>query len=141
MQTLRERLAIALAKKRGGSQAALARACKVSTASVADWFSGKTRKLRGSSLLAAAEYLNVRPRWLESGLGPMELDAPSPAYVARETDPTKYGWPFDRITEVDVMRLTSEQRAQVEGFILGLLASSRPVDPRATGTGTNGRPY
>lgn len=141
MQTLRERLAIALAKKRGGSQASLARACKVSTASVADWFSGKTLKLKSSSLLAAAEYLNVRPRWLESGLGPMDADGPLTASMASEPDPKAYGWPFDRIAPSDIARLTSEQRAQVEGFVLGLLASNRQANPRATGTGTNGRLY
>lgn len=71
MSTLKERLEQALAARPDASKAALARACNISKASVSGWFSGATRSLDGQNLLAAAEYLGVRPEWLASGRGPM----------------------------------------------------------------------
>lgn len=78
MRTISERLQIALdAMTPRGSQADLMRACGVSNASVSNWFSGKTKSIKGLNLLLAAEYLGVRPIWLAAGTGPMRLAAPS----------------------------------------------------------------
>lgn len=54
------------------SKKALADYCGVKPPSVNDWFTGKTKSLKGSSLIKAAEYLNVREQWLADGNGPMD---------------------------------------------------------------------
>lgn len=140
MSTLRERLALALAKKRGGSQADLARACSVSSASVADWFSGQTKTLKAGSLLAAARYLKVRPEWLQTGLGAMHPDQEPPTeVVAREPDPPWADWPFAKLTPSQWRALTAEQRAQIEGFAMGVAMSTPAATPPPL-DGTTGLP-
>lgn len=67
------------------SKKALADYCGVKPPSVNDWFSGKTKSLKGQSLIRAAEYLNVREQWLADGSGPMERPARSKA-----SDPVEY---------------------------------------------------
>ena len=47
----------------------LARATKSPRATISDWTSGKTKKLSGEKLLLAAEFFNVKPKWLEDGSG------------------------------------------------------------------------
>lgn len=69
MRTLAERLQEALARKPGGSQAALARFCRVQGPSVSNWFTGETKTLKAGSLRLAAEYLGVSRDWLETGKG------------------------------------------------------------------------
>ena len=125
MSTLMERLAIALAKKRGGSQAGLARACSISTASVNNWFSGKTVTMKASTLLPASRYLNVRPEWLESGNGPM-TEPLATVIEVRESAPAGPPWPFAQMTPEEWGRLTAQQRGQVEGFAVGLLSAVTP---------------
>ncbi|RYF76511.1 MAG: XRE family transcriptional regulator [Comamonadaceae bacterium] len=56
------------------TQRELARACGVHPVSVNDWVKGRTFSIEGSHLLAAAAFLNVRPRWLADGVGPMRPD-------------------------------------------------------------------
>ena len=136
MSSLRERLAIALAKKRGGSQAGLARACGIKSASVSNWFTGKTKTLKGESLLAAARYLGVRPDWLSRGIGPMELDPAGTFTVLQAREPdmqTAPPWPFALITPKQWGSLTQAQQGRVEGFIEGLLFSPG-ASPRRSGT-------
>lgn len=70
-----------------GSQAGLMRACKVSNASVSNWFSGKTKSIEGLNLLRAAEYLGVRPLWLAAGEGPMRLGLPLAEVVQIAQEP------------------------------------------------------
>lgn len=69
MTSLKERLEIAMSGPPKVSQAALARACRISRPSVNDWLSGKTQTIEGSNLLAAARFLNVSPEWLANGTG------------------------------------------------------------------------
>jgi transcriptional regulator with XRE-family HTH domain len=80
MSTLAERLELAL-KNADKKSADLARACEVKPPSVSDWLSGKTKKMEGANLLMAAEFLNVEPWWLATGIGSMErrANAPSPS--------------------------------------------------------------
>jgi transcriptional regulator with XRE-family HTH domain len=70
--TLKERIDWAFARKRGLSAAALARACKISAASVSDWRSGKTKSIAAENLFDAARYLAVGAEWLGSGRGDRE---------------------------------------------------------------------
>lgn len=74
MNTLAERIKRALADSDGLTQADLARACNISTASVNNWFSGETKSLRGENLIRVASLLGVSPIWLSSGKGPMRAD-------------------------------------------------------------------
>lgn len=67
------------------TQAELARATKLSPPSVHAWFTGKTKTLKGESLLRAADYLNVSALWLGLGEGRM-----------RDTRPA---WPFPNVEE------------------------------------------
>ena len=67
---LRERVHECL-KQPGKSAAGLARACGIKQPSVSDWLSGRTKKIEGSNLLKAAEYLEVTPLWLAEGKGLM----------------------------------------------------------------------
>lgn len=69
MSTLAERLQQAMTKRRVASQAEVARACKVSTASVSDWFSGETKTLGPKSARLAAEFFGCDRDWLAYGLG------------------------------------------------------------------------
>lgn len=69
MQTLAERLQSALDRNSSLSQADLARACGISSASVSNWFTGETKSLRGKNARAAAAYLNCSRDWLETGIG------------------------------------------------------------------------
>ena len=140
MSTLRERLALALAKKRGGSQAELSRACGVSSASVADWFNGETKTLKAASLLAASRYLSVRPEWLQTGTGSMQPDKPSSDLQIREPDAPWVDWPFVNLAPSQWRAMTPEQRAQIEGFALGVLMAAGANAPPAQRDGTTGLP-
>lgn len=133
MNTLRERLALALAKKRGGSQAGLARACQVKGPSVSGWFSGETKTLKASSLLAAARYLGVSATWLESGLGPMYADE-AVVLAIHEPEPRPPAWPFQSITPTQWAQLSAQQQGQVEGFAVALVLAAAADPPRLTGT-------
>lgn len=93
MSTLADRLTRALDAKAqgdaGASQAGLARYCKAKGPSVSDWFSGKTKTLKAQSLVMAAEYLGVRPRWLLDGNGPMyEVAGQRPALAVAPQPPS-----------------------------------------------------
>lgn len=74
---LKERLDAALIHpqntKPEKNQAGVAKACKVSSAAVAKWFTGETKSIRSSYIRPAAEYLNVDSEWLSDGVGPMEV--------------------------------------------------------------------
>lgn len=49
----------------------LAKACGVAPASVSDWRNGETQTIEGLNLIKAAEFLNVRAKWLADGTGSM----------------------------------------------------------------------
>jgi len=68
MDSFTDRITEALTDS-GLKQADLARACGISSASVANWFSGATQSLRGKNLIRVSETLGVNPDWLSSGKG------------------------------------------------------------------------
>lgn len=87
MSTLAKRMQEALADLHGlKTQAGLARACRVSTASVSNWFTGQSKSLRGANALAAAAYLEVRPEWLTTGRGPKRPPPPTRQQLAMLTE-------------------------------------------------------
>lgn len=69
MKLLRERLQTALDRKPGLSQAGLHRATGASTASVSNWFTGKSLTMKAANLRTASAYLGCSQQWLETGLG------------------------------------------------------------------------
>jgi transcriptional regulator with XRE-family HTH domain len=53
------------------SKAGLAKAAKITAASISQWFDGSTKNIKADALLRAAKYLGVSPSWLASGSGEM----------------------------------------------------------------------
>jgi transcriptional regulator with XRE-family HTH domain len=71
-------------------QADLARASNVRPASIAQWRNGRTKAITGETLLLAAQALQCSPKWLATGLGPVN-DSPPPRHAAHEP----MGWAMD----------------------------------------------
>jgi hypothetical protein len=69
MTELKERLAEAMRRHPAIRQAHIARACKISTASVADWISGKTKSMKPESARLAAKLFQCDQNWLGQGVG------------------------------------------------------------------------
>ena len=69
--TLAERVSLALAGPPRRTQKALADACGVKPPSVNGWVSGQSQSIEGANLVRAAAFLQVNPRWLSEGIGPM----------------------------------------------------------------------
>jgi hypothetical protein len=71
----------------------LAAACNVRPPSSFNWASGKTKQIKGATLLLAAKALGVRPQWLATGIGPMLTEeiyystAESTSAAARVSEP------------------------------------------------------
>lgn len=83
MQTLWDRIELALKSRGIRSQAELARRAHLRPTTLTNWKSGQTATPRRNDLLAVAEVLGVRLEWLESGEGPMQFgdlarDSPIP---------------------------------------------------------------
>lgn len=74
MTTLAKRLQRAMKEKPEITQVAIARACGIKPPSVSDWLSGKTKQIKGASLMAAARILEVNPEWLATGKPPMKIE-------------------------------------------------------------------
>jgi hypothetical protein len=96
MTTLSERLQLAMAGPPEIKAADLARAVGVRAPSVVDWQTGRTKRLEGSNLLAASEFLKVNPWWLATGKGAMRAPyhlVPTDASPAPASLPSE-AWPF-----------------------------------------------
>ena len=118
-RTLKDRLAWALRKKEGATQADLARACSTKPPSVSDWLSGKTKSLKSKSARQAALYLNVDQLWLESGIGtPFGIST-----TTQESQPNPYSSQPSIIEIVQMMGLLISKADPVTKSALpGLLA-------------------
>ena len=77
MKTLKARLELAMAGPPEMTQAELARACGLAKPTVTNWLGGRTKNLKGPSLVAASKALGVNPEWLETGRGPMRGHSPT----------------------------------------------------------------
>lgn len=89
MTTLQERLSEAMAGPPKIKQTALAKACGLTLSSVNDWTRGKTRKIEGANLMAAARFLRVSADWLATGKGPMRLNDVTPKTFSYEQLPVQ----------------------------------------------------
>ncbi len=87
MSTFSERLALAMQGPPTVNQASLARGVRVSGATVSHWLSGEIQTLKGANLLRVAEFLSVRPEWLQSGEGSMRTHDANPSRY-RISEPT-----------------------------------------------------
>jgi len=74
MQTLSERISWRL-EQTGKKKAGLARYVGIAAPSVTKWINGETKRLEGSNLLKAAEYLECDPAWLSTGDGDWQVKA------------------------------------------------------------------
>lgn len=126
MQLLQDRLALALsAMEPPGSQAALAKACGLSGPSVSNWFSGKTKSLKHSSLMKAAAYLQVSPEWLSSGAGEMRPNGATHGGLAGAS-PSDAGGPRERTNRemlMDLRRVLSKIPEDKRHGMAGLWAT------------------
>lgn len=72
-------------------QVDVARMCQVAPASVAQWRNGRTKEISGETLLLAAAALQCSPKWLATGLGPIDPGPGNASSTVRESDP----WQLD----------------------------------------------
>lgn len=112
MNTLADRLKAAMADA-GVRQLDLARATGVSAPSVNNWLSGKTRTLKGVSLVKAASVLGVNDLWLAEGSGPrLRTSGPTPLPKPEES------WPFRSISPGRYAQLPDYIKGLIEGRVL-----------------------
>ena len=122
MDTLSERLSYALSLKTGATQADLCRLCKVKSSSVSFWFSGKTKAIKGDMLFRVADFLNVLPKWLATGLGPMRPDGESSKLAVEEPVQNFYiKWPFNTISKEEWDSIPASTRNIIEQQIKTLV--------------------
>lgn len=129
--TLAERLKDAMSTPHKVTGRALAQACHVSTASVSDWLSGKSKTMEGSNLLAAADYLGVSPRWLADGLGAKlngsdaivhaNDNGPAVAYLSKSNHDKSTTELLSLVSQLD-----EEGKRELLIFIRGFVAGRRP---------------
>lgn len=126
MSTLAERI-----KERmqimGLTNAQLAKAAHVKQPTAFNWGSGKTKNIKGEPLLRAAQALGVTPIWLATGSDKSHKAAKTDIRLVGESvpiyqwNPEATEWPFRSVTKEQYQSLSDPQRAEVEGFIKGLL--------------------
>lgn len=69
MHLLQDRLQFAIDRNPALSQAGLMRATGATSASVSNWFTGKSLSMKAPNLRTAAGYLGCSQHWLETGIG------------------------------------------------------------------------
>jgi hypothetical protein len=95
---------------------------------VSDWCSGRTKTIEGSNLVAAAEFLKVRAKWLSDGVGPMRDDVHQANIPNNEVAylPKKA---VDRLTErlLDLFsQLDTPAKKELIGAVEFFVAGRRP---------------
>ena len=127
--TLSERLKKAMAGPPKAKGTDLARAAGVATASVSDWKTGKSKSMDGPHLIAVAEFLGVRAKWLAEGVGPMKPDNYT---IPRAEEPSVVAMPKrkqDKLTE-ELLSLFSQldtaSKQEVLSNLRGFVSGRRP---------------
>jgi transcriptional regulator with XRE-family HTH domain len=98
----------------------LAAHCKVSKASVSDWFSKETKAPSADALLRACEYLKVSPYWLMFGKGEM-----------KDKSIIIQPWPFEEVDQEAFARLSERQKGLIEERINSALAEIESKSDKA----------
>lgn len=122
MNTLAERLALAMKGPPEVKAIELARACGVKQPSVSGWLSGKSKKMEGANLLAAAEFLKINYWWLANGTGPMRPSQSQAPVTSAAQPEVRAPWPFDSLSEEEAVKLPRAERAKLDGAIALALA-------------------
>jgi transcriptional regulator with XRE-family HTH domain len=125
MLDLQQRLLLAMRRNPGIRPVDLARACGITTASVAQWRNGRTRSLKGAVARAAADLLGCDRDWLATGAGqpgwrdadkdPTSGPGPSASTDARGPE---LQWPLDRFPLAYWLDLDEAERAIVQEAML-----------------------
>ena len=97
MDTLADRMRLAIDSQKDKTQSGLAAYCGVTRAAVSQWVHGETANLKMEYLFAAADYLNIEARWLATGEGEMMAQ--------------------DRSAMLDLSDLTPEQAVQLRRLV------------------------
>lgn len=128
MTTLNERLTAAMESTSPKTiPATLARACGISTAAVAGWFTKENWAMQATHCFALAKLLRVDPEWLATGKGQMTPgghgDDPDRELIeaSRENDPT-----FASFLQ-DYRRLSSVEKTMVRTVVVSLARSHDPA--------------
>lgn len=112
----------ALPNEKDRVKSKLAEHCKISKASVSDWFSKETKAPSADALLRACEYLKVSPWWLIFGKGTREDKNISIQCSA---------WPFESIPQERFDALTERQKGRVEQKLVDVMNEVEAQDSKA----------
>jgi len=112
----------------GWTQKELAHASGLAQSAIGNYESGQRYSSR--ALLSLATALNVNPRWLDSGQGPMESYDPgfSPAArpgKAHTEDAGAGGWPFPQIPSSHYQALSPRDKLLLERMVQAFIESCR----------------
>jgi len=120
--TLAERLKKAMKGPPKVTGVALAAACKVTTASVSDWMTGKSKAMEGANLITAAKFLGVNSDWLALGRGKMWPENGDTAYQVKEKEVFDYIKPaeHDEWTRAAIEIFTQLKPSQRQGALAAL---------------------
>ncbi|WP_231909592.1 hypothetical protein [Cupriavidus nantongensis] len=135
---LSERLKVAMAGPPEVKPVDLARACGVRAPSVADWLNGRTKRLEGANLLAAAEFLRVNPWWLATGKGkihaPYHLVPREDLQASIEIAPAPTSTlPKEKLHAMELLRAVPDERmTYVIETLTTVLAASTTTGKRAS---------
>ena len=126
MSTLADRLKEAMDDSPDVKAVDIARACGIKSSSIVDWQSGRTKKIEGSNLLAAAELLRVNPWWLATGRGhkhaPYHLD-PAKGFEPGKPSELSQGWPFSSsLAEFEL--LTDDDKRAIDRVVSQFISAS-----------------
>ncbi len=117
--TLGERLKFAR-KKRGLSQASLAKLAGVAQGTIGNLESGERKSPRG--LLSIARALKVDPNWLETGKGHAEAThRPALAESTQAEYLVQQRWPFVSISQKQWWALSEEEQHKAEALVATFL--------------------
>lgn len=135
--TLAERLNEAMNGPPKVTGVALAKACGVSPPSVSGWRTGDSKTLEGSNLLAAADFLGVRPKWLADGVGPKYPDKGYKTETERAEEAVAGYIQPKKITDPSILEairiLTSLKKNQREGAVANLKLYVEKLGPPRDG--------
>lgn len=127
MKTWHDRLNYAL-EEAGVKPAELARACKVSTASVSEWCNGITKDLKSNNADKVCRFLGIRYYWLMAGKGPMhpgEEENQQHDHTANRISEDK-PLPPQAEAVLEKMLTLPPERLELAVKILELLANEKP---------------
>jgi transcriptional regulator with XRE-family HTH domain len=129
--TLADRLKTAMAGPPKQTGRALAQACGVSPPSVSDWLSGKSKSMEGSNLLAASEFLKVRPKWLAEGVGSMRTSAGFESeHLAKKPDVSYLPHPKVDKLQTELLelfgKLDTQSKREMMNLVRGFVAGRSP---------------